>query len=138
MFPKLKFRTKYKLPSNVFIVKHLCFFDCFLSESHIWLKIVLLEWKVQTKSIFSFHFLFFSLKMDSDEVATSINLMPEHIKDEAKNKFKELTGFTQNSVEEIKKITSQAADRVNHSNIHDLRPKTYELKNNLKTAQILK
>ena len=52
--------------------------------------------------------------MDSDEVAASINLMPEHLKDEAKTKFKELTGFAQSSVEEVKKMTSQAVDKVNN------------------------
>jgi uncharacterized protein YjbJ (UPF0337 family) len=55
--------------------------------------------------------------MDSDEVAASINLMPEHLKDEAKTKFKELTGFAQSSVEEVKKMTSQAADKVNHQSL---------------------
>ena len=50
--------------------------------------------------------------MDSEEVASTLNLMPEHLKDGAKTKFKQLTGFAQSSAEEIKKISSQAADKV--------------------------
>jgi hypothetical protein len=51
--------------------------------------------------------------MDSEEVASTLNMMPEHLKDGAKTKFKQLTGFAQSSAEEIKKISSQAADKVN-------------------------
>ena len=51
--------------------------------------------------------------MDSEDVASTLNLMPEHLKGEAKNKFKQLSGFAQGTAEEIKKFSTQAADKVN-------------------------
>ena len=51
--------------------------------------------------------------MDSEDVASTLNLMPEHLKGEAKNKFKQLSGFAQGTAEEIKNYSKQAADKVN-------------------------
>ena len=50
--------------------------------------------------------------MASEDVAASVNLMPDHLKDEAKQKFHQLTGFAKSSVNEVKRMTSQAADKV--------------------------
>ena len=52
--------------------------------------------------------------MDSEDVASTLNLMPEHLKGEAKNKFKQLSGFAQGTAEEIKNYATKAADTVNH------------------------
>ena len=53
--------------------------------------------------------------MDSDEAATTMNVLPEHLKDEAKHKFQQLTGFAKSSAQEVKKMTTQAADKVRFS-----------------------
>ena len=52
------------------------------------------------------------MKMNSEEVASTLNLMPEHLKGEAKNKFKQLSGLAQGTAEELKKFSSQAVDKV--------------------------
>ena len=53
-----------------------------------------------------------NLDMASEDVAASVNLMPDHLKDEAKQKFHQLTGFAKSSANEVKRMTSQAADKV--------------------------
>ena len=50
--------------------------------------------------------------MASEDVAASVNLMPDHLKDEAKQKFHQLTGFAKSSANEVKRMTSPAADKV--------------------------
>ena len=61
-------------------------------------------------------------KMESDEAANALNVLPEHLKDEAKQKFQQLTGFAKSSAQEVKKMTTQAADKVRIGQKNVLRP----------------
>ena len=60
--------------------------------------------------------------MESDEAANALNVLPEHLKDEAKQKFQQLTGFAKSSAQEVKKMTTQAADKVRIGQKNVLRP----------------